>query len=516
MKRRSFIKNSALFSLPALMGGFNLSAMPSRKMASMINGDSDKVLVLIDLTGGNDGLNTFIPLDVYDNLANARPAVILPQNQLLSMTDTIGMHPVMTGMKNMYDNGNLSVVQGVGYPNQNRSHFRSEDIWKTASAADEYLSTGWMGRYLDSQFANYPIDYPNADCPDPFAISMGSSISGTCQGVESNFSMAILNPNDLGGLNFGIEAPLTNDCYGEELGFLVETYKQANSYGGRVIEAVELGNSNESLYPNNNLANQLKVVAKMISGGLQTKVYVLKLGGFDTHADQVDGSDVTQGWHATLLSRLSSAIYAFQEDLKLLGVQDRVLGMTFSEFGRKIISNAGLGTDHGSAAPMIFFGSCLDQKIIGDNPQISNNVDPEEGVAMQYDFRSVYGSILMDWFEASESDVATLLNGTFQYIPILGACLSTDTKEISPVLDASAFPNPFVNSFTLNFSILEKEKVTIDLYDVVGKVVKNVTSQNLGVGLHEVFVETNGLASGVYFARIQVGNGVKTMRLVKS
>ncbi len=504
-----------MFSLPTLFGGFSLNAMSSKRMASMVNGDSDKVLVLIDLAGGNDGLNTFIPLDAYDNLANARPAVIIPQNQLLSITDNIGLHPAMTGIKNMYDNGNLSVVQGVGYPNQNRSHFRSEDIWKTASAADEYLSTGWMGRYLDSQFANYPEGYPNTDCPDPFAITMGSSISGTCQGAESNFSMAILNPNDIGGLNIGIEAPLPNDCYGEELDFLVETYKQANDYGGRVVEAVDAGNSNEDLYPNSSLADQLKVVAKMISGGLQTKIYVLKLGGFDTHADQVDGSDVTQGWHATLLSRLSDAIYAFQEDLKLLGVQDRVLGMTFSEFGRKIISNAGLGTDHGSAAPMIFFGSCLGQNIIGDNPQIGTNVDPEEGVAMQYDFRSVYGSVLMDWFEVEESDVTTLLNGTFQYVPVIGECASTNTKEINPVVDAKAFPNPFDNNFNLSFSILEKEKVSIDLYDVVGKLVKNISNQNLSAGDHKVFVETHGLAAGVYFARVQAGNAVKTMRIVK-
>ncbi|MFT5384262.1 MAG: hypothetical protein ACI81W_001662, partial [Saprospiraceae bacterium] len=312
MKRRSFIKKSAIFSLPAFLGGFSVSAMPSKLMESMINGDNDKVLVLIDLSGGNDGLNTFVPLDVYDNLVNARQNIVIPQNQLLNFSDTIGLHPELSGIKNLYDNGNLSLVQGVGYPNQNRSHFRSADIWNTASDADEYLSTGWMGRYLDHEFPGYPGDYPNMDCPDPFAITMGSSISGTCQGMESNFSMAIINVNDVGGLDTGIEAPLPNDCYGQELGYLVETFKKANVYGERVIDAVEAGNSNENLYPNTNLANQLKTVAKMISGGLQTKIYVLKLGGFDTHADQIDPNDVTQGLHANLLKTLSDAIYAFQ------------------------------------------------------------------------------------------------------------------------------------------------------------------------------------------------------------
>ncbi|MFT5165818.1 MAG: hypothetical protein ACI8P3_001048 [Saprospiraceae bacterium] len=515
MKRRSFIKKSAIFSLPAFLGGFSVSAMPSKLMESMINGDNDKVLVLIDLSGGNDGLNTFVPLDVYDNLVNARQNIVIPQNQLLNFSDTIGLHPELSGIKNLYDNGNLSLVQGVGYPNQNRSHFRSADIWNTASDADEYLSTGWMGRYLDHEFPGYPGDYPNMDCPDPFAITMGSSISGTCQGMESNFSMAIINVNDVGGLDTGIEAPLPNDCYGQELGYLVETFKKANVYGERVIDAVEAGNSNENLYPNTNLANQLKTVAKMISGGLQTKIYVLKLGGFDTHADQIDPNDVTQGLHANLLKTLSDAIYAFQEDIKLLEVQDRVVGMTFSEFGRKIRSNGGLGTDHGSAAPMILFGSCIGQHIIGDNPQIGTDVDIEEGVAMQYDFRSVYGSVLMDWFEVSETDVVNLLTEDFQYVPVIGECISTRTRELNQVIEANAFPSPFENNFTLRFSILENAKVSVDLYDVLGKVIKNVSNQTVSAGTHDVFIETHQLPSGVYFARIQAGDSVKTMRVVK-
>ncbi len=515
MKRRSFIKNSSLFSLPALFGGFNISAMPSRLMETIINGDSDRVLVLIDLNGGNDGLNTFVPLDMYDNLVNARENIIIPQNQLLSFTDTIGLHPELSGIKNLYDNGNLSLVQGVGYPNQNRSHFRSADIWNTASEADEYLSTGWVGRYLDSNFPGYPGDYPNTDCPDPFAVTMGSSISGTCQGMESNFSMAILNPDNIGGLDTGIEAPLPNDCYGEELGFLVDTFKKSNVYGDRMVEAVDAGNSNESLYPDTALANQLKVVAKMISGGLQTKIYVLKLGGFDTHADQIDANNSTQGRHATLLKRLSDAIYAFQEDLKLLGVDERVIGMTFSEFGRKIKSNGGLGTDHGSAAPMVLFGSCLGQNIIGDNPQIAEQVDIEEGVAMQYDFRSVYGSVLMDWFEVSETDVINLLTPNFQYLPVISNCQVTNTREIYHIKETKAFPSPFENNFTLSFSLEEKVKVSIDLYDVLGKVVKNISNQTLSTGEHQVFVETNKLSTGIYFARIQAGDSVKTIRVVK-
>lgn len=515
MKRRAFLKSSTVFTLPAFLGSFDVAAMPSNLMTTLINGDSDKVLVLIDLNGGNDGLNTFVPLDVYDNLANARANVILPESSLLDMTDTIGLHPAMSGIKNMYDNSNLTLIQGVGYPNQNRSHFRSADIWNTGSHADEYKSTGWMGRYLDDTFPGYPTDFPSDDCPDPFAVTMGKSISGTCQGMDSNFSLAIIDTNDIGGLATGVEVPQSNDCYGSEMNFLVDAFKKSNAYADRVVAAADAGDSNDDLYPQTTLARQLQVVTKLISGGLQTKIYVLKLGGFDTHSDQVVDGNPTQGTHTNLLQTLSDAIYAFQEDLKLQGLEQRVIGCTFSEFGRKIISNAGIGTDHGSAAPMMVFGSCINPGVIGDNPQIGTDVNSDEGVAMQYDFKWVFGSILMDWFEVSEDKVKAFLSDDFQHLPIISGCESNSVKEIDKILDTKAFPNPFDRRFTLTFSILEKENVRIDLFDVMGKIVKNISNKTFTSGSHDVLIETNSLSAGVYFARIQVGNGVKTLRVVK-
>jgi len=515
MKRRDFLRNSSLLSIPTFFGGFQLAAMPNT-LNGLLNDDSDKVLVLIDLNGGNDGLNTFVPLDGYDNLMNARTNVMLPQNKLIDFTDTISLHPSMQKMRELWDNSNLTVIQGVGYHNQNRSHFRSSDIWNTAVEADEYKNTGWFGRYLDDQFPNYPYDYPNSDCPDPFAITMGRSISGTCQGVESNFSMAIINVNDLGGLDSGIEVPLPNDCYGDELGFLIETFKKSNAYGERVVIASDAGANMSSLYPNTDLGQQLKTVAKLISGGLQTKIYVLKLGGFDTHADQVDPNDTTQGWHAILLERLSEAVHAFQDDLYKLGLHERVVGMTFSEFGRKIISNAGIGTDHGSAAPLMVFGHCINAGIIGANPIIGDQVGDEEGVAMQYDFKSVYGSILMDWFGAEESKIKEWLTPDFQYIPILVDCTVVNTLDQADVsVEAKAFPNPCDTYFQLTFELESAENVRIDISDSAGRHVKTVTNQNLPAGPHQVYVEMHQVPAGPYFARIQVGNGVKVLRMMK-
>ena len=405
MKRRAFLKNSTVFTLPAFLGGFDMSAMPSSLMTTLINGDSDKVLVLIDLNGGNDGLNTFIPIDVYGNLANARPNVILPENSILEMTDTIGLHPEMIGVKNMFDNSNLTLIQGVGYPDQNRSHFRSADIWNTGSKADEYKPTGWMGRYLDDTFPGYPSDYPTTDCPDPFAVTMGKSISGTCQGTDSNFSLAIINTNDIGGLDTGVEVPQPNDCYGAEIDFLVETFKKSNAYADRVVAAADAGGSNPNLYPDTTLANQLKTVAQLISGGLQTKIYVLKLGGFDTHSDQVVDGDTIQGNHASLLKNLSDAIYAFQEDLKLQGLEDRVIGSTFSEFGRKAKENGSLGTDHGEIAPMFVFGNPVNGGVSGTNVDLSEATDDNnfQLETVQFDYRQTLGTLLQNFLGADDT-----------------------------------------------------------------------------------------------------------------
>ena len=516
MKRRSFLKKSSLVSLPAFLGGFELATLSSSNLFNIVNGDDDKVLVLIDLNGGNDGLSSFVPLDYFDNLANARPNLFLPENQLLTMTDTIGLHPAMEGVNNLYDNGNLTLVQGVAYPDQNRSHFRSADIWNTGVKSDEFKSTGWMGRYFDDEFPGYPGGYPNDDCPDPFAITLGKSLSGTCQGINSNFSLAILNVEYLGGLTTGVEAPLPNDCYGAELGYIVDTFKKSNAYAERIVDAVDSGNSIVE-YPDNSIAERLKVIAQMISGGLRTKVFVIRQGGYDTHADQVVDGNTTVGQHAELLRDLTSAIYAFQEDLKALNIDQRVIGMTFSEFGRKIISNAALGTDHGTAAPMMIFGSCINPGVIGSNPEISNNVDIEEGVAMQYDFKSVYGSVMMDWFGVPESDVRNYLFDEFQHIPIINSCLTTSTNNSEPIpnITVNSFPNPFDNQFTVELITDRSETVRIDLADVLGKTVKTVTNRSVSQGNHQISISGHDLNPGIYFVRVQIGKAVKTMRVVR-
>ena len=421
MKRRNFLRSAGALSLPALLNG-SLAADPVSLFTPFINPNTDKVLVLIRLSGGNDGLNTVIGLDQHANLQAVRGNVVIPSADALNLTPTTGLHPAMTGMKDLFDNGMLGVVQAVGYPNQNRSHFRSTDIWSTGSDADEVLTTGWAGRYFDTDHPTYPTNYPNAQTPYPIAMTMGNVVSATCQGPASNFSVAVNNPATYQYIAPGGNTPLPMGYYGTEVDYVRTLIGQSNLYGSIVQNAAAAGTNAVTTYTTGTLSRQLQRIAQVISGGLETKIYVATLGGFDTHAGQTDGTDTTVGVHADLLRELSDSIKAFQDDLAAQGLADRVMGLTFSEFGRRIRSNQSTGTDHGDAAPLFVFGNCVQGGVTGTSPVIDTQVDQGTGVPYQYDFRDVYGSVLTDWFDVPSATAQSLFTGGFTYLPIFNGC----------------------------------------------------------------------------------------------
>lgn len=518
MKRRKFLQTAgAAMTVPVLLNGMKLSAMPKSTLFNSMN-ESDRVLVLIRLNGGNDGLNMVIPRDQYDGIAAVRSNIMIPESSVLSLTDEVGLHPIMTGVHNLYNDGRLAVMQAVGYPNQNRSHFRSTDIWTSGSPAEETWTTGWMGRYFQSLYPDYPQGYPNDTYPDPFAITMGRTVSETCQGTASNFSLTLNDPFNLAPLTEGEPGTLPDTPYGEELAFLRIAITQSNAYGETITGAANLG-SNMVDYPEgNDLANQLKNVALLIGGGLQTKVYIVSLGGFDTHANQVDAGDTAVGDHAQLLQTLSDAMAAFQADLVAQGLDERVFSMTFSEFGRRIRSNESLGTDHGTAAPMLLFGSCVNPLIFGDNPEITADIDNSEGLPMQHDFRDIYGSVLMDWFGVSETEVRDLLYEDFTYLPVLIGCSVNATgPDLTKTMELqlNCFPNPCRNNLNVTFEALD-EWGRLSIFDAIGSERMTIFSKKLATGTHTVNVDMHNLPAGVYFCRLQLGSHQKTRRIIKS
>ncbi len=514
MKRRNFVKAVALSSIgaPLVLKNFSFGAVSKQLFKTSKNAE-DRVFVIIRLNGGNDGLNTLIPLDQYDNLAIQRPNIILNESSLLNITPTLGLHPAMTGMQGVFNDGKMTVVQNVGYPEQNRSHFRSMDIW-TSGLMDPTATTGWLGRHFTQSQPNYPTGYPNATYPDPFAITMGYDISSTCQGLMANFSFTVNDPADVFNL---YESSINNDgtYYGSQMDYLSTVIAQTNDFGVRVNAAAAAGSSLSTLYDaNNELAMQLQNVAKMIKGGLETKIYILNIGGFDTHDSQVDAANTSIGQHAELLKGVSDAIGACQNDLQLLGIENRVAGMTFSEFGRQIASNASTGTDHGDASCLFLFGSCISSGVIGNNPVISNTVENQAGLPMQIDFRDIYASILKDWFEATVTDIQSMFEHTVTFYPVLGACnLSIDELSTSEE-QVLIYPNPCAESAKLRIHTLN-ETVTIQIRTISGELVMEVLSKNLTEGTHDLELDLNDVASGMYQVNIFKASGNFNKRFMK-
>ncbi|WP_299047163.1 DUF1501 domain-containing protein [uncultured Polaribacter sp.] len=518
LNRRDFIKLSSIASasLPLALSGFPIFANHKPKEYNFSE-NNENVLVLIQLQGGNDGLNTVFDLNQYANLQAVRSNIIIPESDLLTVNGTTRFHPNMTGMQDIWNNEKLAVIQNVGYPNQNRSHFRSTDIWNSASDAEEVISSGWIGRFFNENHPQFPESYPNENNTDPFAITIGRIVSETCQGTSANFSMALEDPDNPGTALVTSNGEIPENCYGDALNFVNDTISQTNAYATVIKNASNSGNNVSQKYTDSGLSEKLRHVARLISGGLKTKVFIVQLGGFDTHDNQVIEGDKKTGRHGVLLQELSDAIAAFQDDIELLGIDNKIIGMTYSEFGRRIRSNGGLGTDHGTAAPLFLFGSCANNTILGDAPEIDTQVDDKEGIQMQYDFRNVYSTILTDWLGATKQESNTVLFDEFDALPIFksgcSAALSIDDFSLDK-LDIEVYPNPTIHSIKIRF-YGNNENVKITLYNSIGAVVKQITNKKYSSIQHAIEVDLQHLASGNYFVHYQSKGISKTKKLLK-
>ena len=513
MKRREFLKHSvpaaALF--PAIVDGYSVKAFTGKSplLQALMDPsiDTDHVVVIVQLNGGNDGLNTVIPLDNYSSYYNARSNIAIPQNKVLALTGTskTGLHPGMTGMRTLFNEGKLSIVQAVGYPTPNFSHFRATDIWMSGSDANTVVNSGWEGRYLNSEYPNFPNGYPNATMPDPLAIQIGSVTSLTLQGPTVSMGMSITDPTSFYNLLNGIQDPAPNNYMGHELTYIRDVATQTNQYALRIRDAAN-SVTQQSTYPTgNSLADQLKIVARLIKGGLKTRVYMVSYGGFDNHSLQVNSTDTTTGTHANLLTNISNAVKAFVDDCEFLGVDERVIGMTFSEFGRRIKSNSSLGTDHGAAAPMFLFGKNVIPGVVGSNPTIPTNVTVNDNIPFQYDFRSVYASILQKWFCVDDTALQTILFRNFQTMNIVKSigCSNSGGQTAGDSL-IKIKPNPFVTFTIIEFSTTGGHTL-IQIIDSLGRVVRTPVDRDYAAGVYDETFNSGELPSGVYYVRLQNG-----------
>jgi len=523
MKRKDFLRKAipAGVMLPSLINGIAFKAFGADKMMNHLLAPSlnnDHVLVLVQLQGGNDGLNTVIPLEYFSEYVNARPNIYIPDNKVLSVSGSqkIGLNPAMTGLQNLSNNGMLKIIQSVGYDNPNFSHFTATDIWMSGSDSSQILNSGWAGRYLDAEFPNFPNGYPNTTMPDPLAIQIGSLSSFTSQGPSINMGMSISSTTNFYSLINGSSSSVPDTPAGKELSFIREINQQTQLYDS-VVKTAAAKITQQATYPtSNSLADQLKIVARLIGGGLKTKIYMVSYGSFDTHAEQVVATDTTTGTHANLLGNVSNAIAAFQNDLKLLGVDDRVVGMTFSEFGRRIKSNASGGTDHGAAAPMFVFGKNVLGGVLGNTPQIPTNVTVNDNVPFQYDFRSVYASLLSNWLCVDDTELQLVLLKNFQQLPLVdsSACNKVTPNTSGDVL-ISNYPNPFTGKTKISFSTSGGHTL-IQLINVSGVLVKTIMDTNYATaGKYTIDMDGSYLNPGVYYLRLQNLSTQKVCAILK-
>lgn len=396
MKRRDFLRTSALSSTAALVPAFLRSYTPNRLFQSR----AEKILVVVQLSGGNDGLNTVVPYrnDLY---YQARPKLAIASEEVLRVSDELGFHPAMQGLQSLYDEGLLTVVNNVGYPDPDRSHFRSMDIWHTASGSDQYLSTGWLGRYLDRHCR---------DCEQAHAaLEVDDALSLALKGERRN-GFAMSSPRQLKKMTDNRYLKLVADHpheHDENIAYLYKTLIDTQASADYLAAQANIHRSTVD-YPTSAFGRDLKQIAELITADTDTHIYYVSLTGFDTHAGQ-------QARQQRLLQEYSEGMKAFVEDLRQNKLINDTLILTFSEFGRRVKQNASGGTDHGTANNLFLMGGNLRQKgFFNDGPDLSQL----DGGDLRYkvDFREIYATVLNKWLNA---DAPQVLNGTFMGLPLL-------------------------------------------------------------------------------------------------
>ena len=538
MKRRNFIKLTSTASA--------ISLLPSQVTASLNIAKSfldctisNRKLVLINLAGGNDGLNTIIPINYYDIYSNLRPSIKVPSNGLnsyinldntLDETQQIGLHPSLTGIKNLYDNDLLRIIQSVGYPSQNKSHFASTDIYSTANDGNSWdngNNSGWIGRFMESYYADLIQN------SYPLGVEIGSKSNSLGFHGESEHGLSVnINGQDPSGfysLISGMAGEPPNNIpisdYGHELEYIIQTDALSNMYSEAISNSFNNG-QNAVSYPDTDISNQLKTVARLISGGLESKVYMVKLAGFDTHFGQNQAENDILGDHNDLLTKLSSAITAFMSDLSAMNLKNDVVGLTYSEFGRKAAENGSLGTDHGEIAPMFVFGAPVKGGVSGLNPNL-NEANENNGYqiqTVQFDYRDTLGTLLQDYLGAdnlaldatffnntlnqsfSETKINDLIKSEFSVATNCYSNTLTNNRDKNKIF---YIINPVYNDLIIKSKNQEYSSFKYELYDMNSKLVSKGTS------LINETISISNLINGIYILNISTNEKSEAHRIIK-
>ncbi|MGL1889863.1 MAG: DUF1501 domain-containing protein [Reichenbachiella sp.] len=560
MKRRNFIKKLGFAAgAPIAFQGVPLQVLraETRFQNLAAQGTNDNVLIMLQMHGGNDGLNTIIPIENYSQYTSRRANIaipyksgnrtLIPLDSTLPSADQVGVHPDMVDFKDMYDRGKAAVFQGVSYENNNGSHFRGRDIQLMGGNSDDYFSSGWVGRYLGQEYAplQYPQEFPTESMPDPLALEMGNDVSLLFH-QKGNIPTSISLPGNPQGLadlvdnldgftDEGLDPRgtppefLNSSPYGQEMDWLLNLEDKSETYIKRLAEIYNGATDSSVEYPDkypfggqrdNPLSSQLALIARLLGGGIKTKVFLVKIGGFDTHADQTTNYDPTFGSHAALLYHISSAMKAFDSDLRSRGMSEKVLTVSMSEFGRRIGSNGSFGTDHGTGGPVMMFGAGVKPGVYGTNPDLSAN-----NVGMQFDYRQVYAGILDEWLGVDRAVIEKDIlfgdfitgpshdGGTYEPLDLIKeTILGNNSYDKTKFKIDSVYPNPATNYVQTNIVINDHQNILLELVDTSGRVVKS-TTRALPPGKHSITFQLNDMMPGFYFIKVKSPKLNDTKRL---
>ncbi len=505
--RRGFMRTLGMVGAGAISFGSNTLSIVESPFLNQALSDaySDRILILIRLKGGNDGLNTIVPLYDFDLYANNRPKIHIPENNLYKLNDDFGIPNSMNAVVPMWNEGGMKVIHGVGYENQNLSHFKSSEIWATTSPNSE-ITSGWMGRFYEGKY----MDYMNNPPEKPLAIQIGGGGNLIFDGDITTYSFAVSSAQRLKKVaengTLYENKNKGNNFHGEQVSFLREASNTTFRYASVINEAYEKSKVFDA-YTNDNFDLQMSLVSRLIKGGLGTKVYMVTLGGFDTHANQPSR-------HQTLMRKLTNAIEIFYKDLEGHGVADKVLSMTFSEFGRRVAENGSSGTDHGSAAPIMLFGPALNGNgFVGDHPSL-RVLNKKGNMSNNVDFRSVYATVLTNWLCVDPTELSNSIIGPNPDLLELGlGCNGTSNLPTTKDTGLNHAAVSGDQGVSLYLSINEHANVEINIFDILGRKVGSTVSTRLSPGCYNNFslldLVGHRLTHGQYFYKITV-NGDKT------
>lgn len=512
--RRSFLQSLGITGGGSiLLGSLPVSAMLNSPLAfALSEGESDRILVIIRLKGGNDGLNTIIPLADYGTYQALRPTIRTAQSDIWNLNPAFGMPKTMQALQPVWQEGNMKVVHSVGYPDQNLSHFRSSDIWASASDSTVLDDSGWLGRYLQQLYPDFLMNPPAL----PPAIQIGS-VGNLAFNDKNNVSISVSvnDPNELFEIaQNGQLYPLTNlpDClYGEQLGYMRAVANSTFVYAGVIKSSYDTG-KNQVEFPTGSLGRQLALVSRLIKGNLGTKFYMVTLDGFDTHARQNE-------LHPALLKEVADSVSAFYKDLAFANKDKDVLAMSISEFGRRPEQNASSGCDHGAAAPLMLFGEGLNGNgLIGTAPNL-RDLDQDGNIKFGTDFRSIYATVLENWLCINANTVNAVLGKNFNRLDLGLTCMGTTAVNgiAAPSIQHEA---RYISSqqIDIQYTLPESTNVKLEIFNVLGQSIATLVNGFQLSGEHKVtFAPTGMLSAGQYFYRIQAGRSVvgEAVRIVR-